>query len=142
MPWFEQDFQGSLRVRQLDRVARWIYGDLLRAGWHCDTAPYLPNDEEQLRAICDCPPAVWKKHREAVMRCFKPTPDGKLLYHPKVVKEFKRALSEHERKVAAGKSRWGKQITEGSGMQLHTHEHNEFHNHIHQEGPRKRNDHE
>jgi|ERR1700737_456846 hypothetical protein len=37
MPWFETDFQGSLRVRRLHRVARWIYGDLLRAGWHCDS---------------------------------------------------------------------------------------------------------
>lgn len=137
MPWFEQDFQGSLRVRQLDRAARWIYGDLLRAGWHCDTAPYFPNDEEQLRAICDCPRPLWNKHRESVMRCFTPTPDGKLLYHQKVVKEFNRALSEHQRKVAAGKSRWGKPI-EGAGPQVHAHEHQELH--IHNYAPQKASD--
>ena len=74
------------------------------------------------------------------MRCFTPTPDGKLLYHPKVVKEFKRAISEHQRKVAAGKSRWGKQIAEGSGTQFHTHEHREVH--IHHPAPRKASDHE
>ena len=69
-----------------------------------------------------------------------PNEEGKLLYHPKVVKEFNRALSEHQRKVAAGKIRWGKQIVESPGLQLHTHEHNEFH--LHQDAPRKPSDHE
>jgi hypothetical protein len=92
MPWFETDFQGSLRVRQLVRVAKWIYGDLLRAGWHCASAPYLPNNDEQLRAICDCPSRLWKKHRLAVIRCFTPTADRKLLYHPKMLREYQRAL--------------------------------------------------
>src|ERR1700737_1166141 len=131
MPWFETDFQGSLRVRRLHRVARWIYGDLLRAGWHCDSAPYLPNDDEQLRTICDCPPGLWKKHRQAVIGCFIPTPDGKLLYHPKMVREYQRALSEHQRKVAGGKSRWGAPVTDVSGPQAHTHQHRELHVHKH-----------
>jgi hypothetical protein len=101
---------------------------LLRAGWHCDTAPYLPNNDEELRAICDCPPGLWKKHRQEVRGCFTPTPDGKLLYHPKMVREYERALSEHQRKVAAGKSRWNKQA---SGPQIQLHEHVEYHHHEH-----------
>lgn len=128
MPWFESDFQGSLRVRQLNRVARWIYGDLLRAGWHCDTAPYLPKEPEQLRAMCDCPVTHWKKHCQAVIACFTTTPDGKFLYHPKMVREYERALSEHRRKVAAGKSRWNKSE---DGPDLHLHQHT--HKHLHQE---------
>jgi hypothetical protein len=131
MPWFEQDFQGSLRVRRLPREARSIYRELLCAGWHCDNAPYLPNDPEELRAICDCPPRLWKKYGQAVMECFTPTSDANLLYHPKMVREYERALSEHQRKVAAGRSRWNKPMTEGSGPQIQTHEHYEYH--LHQE---------
>lgn len=129
MPWFETDFQGSLRVRQLDRIARWIYGDLLRSGWHCDSAPYLPNDDDQLRAICDCPRSFWTKHGPAVKRCFTPKPDGKWLYHPKMVREYERALSEHQRKVAAGKRRWDKPMAEGPNLQIHSHEHRHVHQH-------------
>lgn len=129
MPWFEQDFQGSIRVRRLAREARWIYRDLLCAAWHCDSAPFLPNNQEELRAICDCPSHYWKKHGQAVLACFTPTPDGKWLYHPKMVREYERALSEHQRKVAAGRSRWNKPMAEASGPQIHTHEHHEYHLH-------------
>lgn len=130
MPWFESDFQGSIRVRRLHRIARWIYGDLLRAAWHCDTAPDLPNDDEQLRAICGCSPADWKKHGPSVKQCFTPTTDGTLLYHPKLRREYEHALSGHQRKVAAGKSRWDRATVEPT-VQIHNHEHKEVHTHTH-----------
>jgi uncharacterized protein YdaU (DUF1376 family) len=128
MRWFENDFQASPRVRRLHPLARLILRALLCAAWHTDSAPCLPNDSEQLRVICDCPARYWKRHGQAVMGCFSSTRDGKWLYHPKMVREYEHALSEHSRKVAAGKSRWNKAVTE-----IHKHEHLEFHHHKHVE---------
>lgn len=108
VPWFEGDFSGSYNVRKMARLARLMYRSLLQQGWHSDNPPYIPNREADLLLMADAPSAEeWALHQESILARFKQTPDGLWLFHPKAVREYDRACSEHDRKVAAGSKRWG-----------------------------------
>jgi hypothetical protein len=133
MPWFEGDFAGSFNVRKMKPLARLMYRSLLAEGWHSDRPPYLPNSDGDLSAMADAPsPEDWAEHKESILARFKKTEDGLWLYHPKALREYDRARSEHDRKVAAGSQRWSKQSTsrapaqhqQGDSAPLSSHNHN------------------
>jgi len=89
-----------------------MYRSLLLQAWQSDRPPCVPADDKVLQMMADAPDSeTWAQHKDEVLRRFHKTTDG-WMYHPKMLKEYKRALVEHERKAAAGLSgnmkRWGK----------------------------------
>ena len=107
MPWFEGDFCGSFNVRKMPPLARLMYRSLLQQGWHSDYPPFLPNIDADLMLMADAPSLEdWEQHKACILERFKKTPDCLWLYHPKAVREYNRAVSQHERKQAAGVQRW------------------------------------
>ncbi len=136
MPWFEGDFCGSFNVRKMKPLARLMYRALLAQGWHSDRPPYLPNNEEDLALMADTPsPEAWAEHRDSILQRFKRTDDGQWLYHPKLLREYDRALTEHLRKVQGGRGRWRDAVQEHSSSSASgqfkesTSSHNHNHNH-------------
>ena len=102
-PWFEGDFCGSLNVRKMAPLARLMYRSLLLQAWHSDRPPCLAADDRTLQLMADAPTSeLWAQHKEEILRRFQKTQDGEWFVHPKMLREYKRALSEHERKAKAG----------------------------------------
>jgi len=117
-----------------------MYRSLLQQGWHSDNPPYLPNDDATLRLMADAPsPAAWAKNRSEILSRFQKTADGNWLFHPKSLREYERAVAEHERKAFGGVQRWKgehQQSTSSAPTQplqtdtapLSSHNHNYNHN--------------
>jgi len=136
MPWFESDFAGAFNVRNMKPLPRLMYRSLLQQGWRSDKPPYLPNNDALLRLMADAPSEkIWAKHRAEILSRFQITEDGKWLFHTKSLREYNRAVAEHERKVAGGLQRWqGDRKHSGSSAPTQ-HEHRDVaplssHNHI------------
>jgi uncharacterized protein YdaU (DUF1376 family) len=105
MPWFEGDFMGSFRVRQLKPRARLMYRSLLQQAWRSHNPPYLPADDAALALMADAKLSEWKRHKDSILKMFTRTDDGQWLFHPKSVDLYQRVQAEHVAKQRGGHMR-------------------------------------
>lgn len=69
-PWYESDFW-TFRVRKLHPIARLMYRSLLQHSWDLNPPGQIPNDIEQIKAMCDCwHPRIWATYGEQVLKMF------------------------------------------------------------------------
>lgn len=75
--WDEPAFQIDQKVQRMTTTEKWAYGQLLRTGWVCDTAPYLPDDDNELWFMAGCEsPEQWDTVKVKVRAMFTPVPVG------------------------------------------------------------------
>jgi hypothetical protein len=70
-PWYERDFW-SMRVRRMHPIARLMYRSILQGAWDLPHPGRIPNDEEKLMELADCPDVeTWKMHGPSVLAMFE-----------------------------------------------------------------------
>jgi hypothetical protein len=76
-PWYERDFW-SMRVRRMHPIARLMYRSILQGAWDLPFPGRIPNDEEKLMELADCPDVeTWKLHGPSVIAMFELAKSGK-----------------------------------------------------------------
>jgi hypothetical protein len=118
--WFEGDFSGEVKVRRMGKLPRLLYRCLLQSAWASSKPPYLSNDDVELEFMSDAPsPEDWQRCKAEVLAMFQKTPDGKFLFHGKMLLEYERAKAIQERHsegaTVTNSKRWGKRNRHGNG---------------------------
>lgn len=81
-------------------MQRWMYLALICEMYFADG--FLPNDDEVLWSLADCPDrGFWKKHGAPVRACFEPTDDGHRLTHTRVMQLIESVEKKPVRQVPA-----------------------------------------
>jgi hypothetical protein len=75
-PWYEGDFW-TLRVRRRRPMVRLMYRSVLQGAWDLDPPGWIPNDEETLMNLADCPDReTWLSHKDELLSMFELSEDG------------------------------------------------------------------
>ena len=75
-PWYEGDFW-TLRVRRRHPMVRLMYRSVLQGAWDLDPPGWIPNDEETLMNLADCPDSeTWLRHKDELLSMFELAQDG------------------------------------------------------------------
>src|ERR1700735_2755673 len=98
-PWSEESFQSNRAARRLATLPRWMYRTLCQAAFHCETRPYLPDDDAQLWELAECESREqWDAHKAPVRAMFTPIVlDGKnLLSHKRITDDWDKLLTKRQ----------------------------------------------
>ena len=100
-PFYQDDFQGSGRVRLMSNAERGCYVTLLAFQWRDG---WVPSEIVELARLCGEPPATMKKYWRRLESCFPVGDDGKRR-NPRQAKEREKAEQISSKRAASARAK-------------------------------------
>ncbi len=107
---YVRDLLSDSKVEPMTTQEFGAYMLLLLRSWHEKPVATIPTDTRVLRAWTRLTAEQWTECQTAVLACFKPHGEGRMI-QPRLAKEYQKFMESKKRRSRAGKkgaeSRWG-----------------------------------